>query len=184
MSLTDALVGILFKQDDRGRTLFFPNGVLGRGYVVPDAAGEARLRRVMTWLQFGAILGGVGALLVAQIVVGPLVEWPPGMWLGFSAAVVGLMVLIRLAVMRLVRGLAPAPQDARLKLREVYAQQALALPRWYHWLQVAFSGLLCVTSLILLIFDEQMTMTALVGVVMFGAITAYSIYGLNAGAKR
>ena len=70
----------------------------------------------------------------------------------------------------------------RLSLTEFYARQAVALPRWYHWMQVLFSGLFFVTSLGLLIFNEEMTGVALLGVSLFGAITAYSIYGLHAGS--
>ena len=182
MSLTDAFVGVLFKQDERGRTLFFPNGVLGRGYIVPDAETEARLRKTMTWLQFGAVGIGIGGMLMAQAFAGPLSGWPAGMWAGFGAVTLVLMVLMRVAVKRLVTGLRPGPDKSRLSLTEFYARQAVALPRWYHWMQVLFSGLFFVTSLGLLIFNEEMTGVALLGVSLFGAITAYSIYGLHAGS--
>ena len=42
MSIQNVLTAALFKRDEQGRTVMYPNGVIGRGYVVPDAATEQR----------------------------------------------------------------------------------------------------------------------------------------------
>lgn len=44
MSFSDGLTRNLFKIDDAGRTLYFPFGGLGRGYVLPDAETARRIR--------------------------------------------------------------------------------------------------------------------------------------------
>jgi len=43
------LAGSSFKVDDQGNTLFYPWGILGHGYILPDKETEKRIRRFVTW---------------------------------------------------------------------------------------------------------------------------------------
>lgn len=59
MSIKAFLTSALFKSDQAGRTIVYPNGVAGRGYFVPDAATELRMRRTLMWAVLGsAVFGG------------------------------------------------------------------------------------------------------------------------------
>ena len=61
MSIQNVLTAALFKRDEQGRTVMYPNGVIGRGYVVPDAATEHKMRRTLMWLVLGSgLFGGIG----------------------------------------------------------------------------------------------------------------------------
>jgi len=38
-----------FKADDKGNILFYPWGILGRGYILPDKKTEEKIRRFIRW---------------------------------------------------------------------------------------------------------------------------------------
>ena len=67
MSIQNVLTAALFKRDDAGRTVVFPNGAAGRGYFVPDAATEQKLRRKLMWAIVAAgLLGGIGMQIMLE----------------------------------------------------------------------------------------------------------------------
>jgi hypothetical protein len=71
-----------FKIDKCGNTIFFPWGILGKGYLLPDKKTEEKIRKFTTWyhviglmliLIMGAFLGLWGVLFLLIPVV--LVVW-------------------------------------------------------------------------------------------------------------
>lgn len=57
-----------FKVDDQGNTLFYPWGILGRGYILPDKETETEIRRFITRYHY------IGLTLV--FIIGPfLMLW-------------------------------------------------------------------------------------------------------------
>jgi hypothetical protein len=98
----------LFGTTERGETVFYPNGPVAQGYLVP-ADREPRVRSGIRWLMVVS-LGGVFGLIW---LVGALESWAgaelPLPWFiaGAVAGLVAAFVLIMRALKRLTVGLAP-----------------------------------------------------------------------------
>jgi len=181
MSLQDALTTQLFKLDESGRRLVFPNGVLGRGYVLPDEAAEARLRRALMWIMIGAIVIGVAVSQIIVLALGDPGQWPSAAWAGIGAALVAIALGYRAIVGRLVRGLAST--SARLSMLEAIERQAKALPRWYLWF-MAGTGVLLGLGSIGMALSAGSTPERLMGVagaLLFAMVLLQAVYGLSRG---
>ena len=91
MTIKNMLTAAMFKTDDAGRTVVYPNGAMGRGYIVPDPATEQRMRRVMQWAIIGSgLIGGVGTQ-VMRMVYGQVFEWTGEPW---GIALAAMMVSV------------------------------------------------------------------------------------------
>jgi len=108
MALFDALTRTSFEERD-GRRIFYPYGVLSRGFILADDRKHVQVRRfVKRYLLIAAV-----ALFLPCVTVGP----------GFAALTVPPMLLwYTLAVRRLTRGL-PFAQE-RLALLDSIRQHA------------------------------------------------------------
>lgn len=112
MTIFDWLfVDQLFHKNERGETIFYPNGLLARGYLVPRER-EPSVRSGMRRLVLAAFIGA----LVLVVVVPRVIET----WLGFTlplswfvggaavVTVVGVAAIIY-CLSRLAAGLEPVP---------------------------------------------------------------------------
>ncbi len=112
LRLFDALfVNQLFRTDGRGGTVFYPNGLAARGYLVP-AEREAGVKSGVRWLAVGAL---VGAMMLTVVLPRSIEAWmgmpiPLGWFIAYAlvAFVVAFGVIIH-ALSRLTAGLEPAP---------------------------------------------------------------------------
>ncbi len=111
----DKLSSGYFQTGRDGRTLFYPWGALGRGYVVASEKDEARLRRQIN-IYMGVMLGLLLALGMANRYA--------------MAGVVAVLTVVFYYVWSryyLTRGLQPT--DERMRLREAMTAQAMS----YSW---------------------------------------------------
>lgn len=179
MTIKNMLTAAMFKTDDAGRTVVYPNGAMGRGYIVPDPATEQRMRRVLQWAIIGSgLIGGVGTQ-VMLMVYGQVFEWTGEPW---GIALVAMMVLgfaYRSVAGMLTRGMVPV--QARLGMVEAMRKQAEAMPRWYLWSVAIFAPMMVVGSAAWLVAGASLTgyVVGFVGVILFGMVTAQAIYGLK-----
>ena len=62
MSYFDGLTDGVFKTDPEGKFLFYPWGVLGKGYVLPDDSKKQQLRKFITlWYKVSLpLIVGIG----------------------------------------------------------------------------------------------------------------------------
>lgn len=178
MSVQTMLTAALFKRGDDGRMMVFPNGAAGRGYIVPDAAMEQRMRRILMWWIIGAgAAGGIGSQVLGSM-FGQPDRWTAATW-ALALAALALFALGYRAVMaRLVRGLEPAPE--RLALIEALAKQAQAMPRWYLWALAICGPLMVLGSVIWAVAGASMAshLLGLVGTTLFATVTLQAIHGL------
>ena len=184
MSLTEFFVGVLFKRDEHGRSVFFPNGALGGGFIVPDPVTERRIRDSMMRLQVGAAVFSSVVMTAVQWAIGGMADWRAEVWFGFAIGMTAFSLLMRFAGMRLVKGLAPASRAVRLGVGEFYRGQAAALPRWYHRSQVALSGSAFLIGTAVVMSGRDQSVIGVPGTVTFGMIAAFSLFGLWAGYER
>jgi hypothetical protein len=111
-SIFDALfVNQLFRTNERGETVFYPNGAVARGYLVPPAR-EASVRSGVRRLALIALVGALvfGVLLPRMIEAWMGMTIPLGWFIGYVvvATVIGVGAVIY-ALSRLTEGLEPAP---------------------------------------------------------------------------
>jgi hypothetical protein len=179
MSIQDMLTSPLFKRDEAGRVVMYPNGALGGGYFVPDTATERRMRRTLMWAVIGSgLFGGIGMVILTAF-FGQVYEWTLAPWLIAMAALVAFNFAYRMVAKRLARGMTPAA--GRLGMVEAFKRQAEAMPRWYLWFSIILSPLLVVGSLMWMM-AEPSVMSYLVGsfgIVLFAAATAQAVYGFR-----
>ena len=64
MGYFDGLANSAFKKDAEGRDLFYPNGIFGKGRVLPDAETAAMLRAKLVNFYKLMMLGGIPLMVV------------------------------------------------------------------------------------------------------------------------
>lgn len=179
MSLQNVLTAPLFKRDPNDRLVMFPNGVLGRGYLVPDAGQEMRLRRTLMWVIISAgLLGGVFSQ-VAMMAFGSPADWPLAVWAAALLALAALTGAFRLVANRLAQGLEPS--EMRLGAREAWMRQAEAMPRWYLWTLAVGGGLMVAGSVMWMVTAQGLIeqLLGLLGLALFGGIVLQAVLGLK-----
>ncbi len=179
MSVKDMLTAALFKRDESGRTVMYPNGIAGRGYFLPDGATEQRMRRFLMWMVVGAGLYGGLITQVLTLRYGQVLDWTGEPWTIALSALAALGIGYRVIVRRLTRGLALANQ--RMGVLEGLRRQAEAMPRWYLWfMAVVAPGLVAGSLWWMVAFASiQTLLIGLAGTLLFGVVTAQAIYGLS-----
>ncbi|ODR95989.1 hypothetical protein AUC69_01805 [Methyloceanibacter superfactus] len=162
----DAWTSSIFKTGKDGRKLFFPRGVLGRGYVIASEQDYERLvRQTKALCVVGLVLG------IGFTTLGVLLERYLALFIG--AAV--LLFLYHMAVVPyLVRGMQPS--DERLSLKGAYTSEAITLkPAHLWWLEI---GLLAGVGVgvVTLIVDPANWLTALALIVLCGFLAAFGMW--------
>ena|SRR5271165_4059187 len=154
MGYLDALTSSYFKTAQDGRKLFFPWGVLGRGYAIASEQDYKRLQRqvkVYTVISLVLIIGAV--VLGSQRFLWPLL--------------IGVVLFYIVWTRYLLRGLQPS--DERLSLQD----RAAALSTVSLWL-LEIGTLACVGfGIIILVVDPGNWLLALPLIAFFGLFAAF-----------
>jgi hypothetical protein len=150
----DALTSSSFKTAPDGRRLFFPYGVLGRGYVLGSEQEYERLRwqiKIFTIVTLVLILAAAGmrAFWVAGVVTALLIAF--------------YLVWVRF----LLRGLQPT--DERLSLEESMTSQARTHNVAMLWAMEILSLLFVAGGVLMLALDPGNWLLALASIGFFGA---------------
>lgn len=180
MSLLDGMTAHLFRTDpETGRVVFFPNGAMGGGYELTDAAMEKRLRSRMRLIMLGAIAFGSIGVQVPIALYGQPTAWPAAMWWAGLGAAALVHLLYQFMLRRMVAGL-PVSRE-RLTFKEALSLQTLGLPRWYFYGMAIFGPLLLVGTILWLAnaasFMERVW--AVVGLILFSVVTVQAFAGLR-----
>lgn len=179
MSIQNVLTAALFKRDDAGRTVVFPNGAAGRGYFVPDAATEQTLRRKLMWAIVAAgLLGGIG-MQIMLVFHGQVYEWSTEPWIIAAATLVIYGVAYRAMAKSLTRGMEPA--QLGMGVVEALKVQAEAMPRWYLWFIAVFATLTMGGLGFWMLVGASLLKCALSlgGIALFAVVMMQAIHGLT-----
>jgi hypothetical protein len=179
MSIQNVLTAALFKRDDAGRTVVFPNGAVGRGYYVPDAATEQKLRRKLMWAIVAAgLLGGIG-MQIMLIFYGQVYEWSMEPWVIAAATLAGYGIAYRVMAKSLIRGMEPAEQ--RMGAVEALKVQAEAMPRWYLWFMAVVAVLTMGGLGFWMVVGASLlkTVLSLGGIALFAVVMMQAVHGLT-----
>ena len=129
----------LFHKNERGETIFYPFGLMGRGYLLP-AERETAVRNSMRRLTLVSLVGGVSlGLLATRILNSSGTE--PRSWLICGAAIALLLAVVIYFQRRMAIGLEPAP-GPRPAVGEWLRSGRQARARWTYWACVGL-GVLC-----------------------------------------
>lgn len=119
----------LFQKNERGETVFYPHGLLGRGYLLP-ADREAGIRRRMRMLVLMALAIGISVgLLVVKIIEEARTLPLTGL---LAAAGVLLLALLAFFQSRLAAGLEPVSTPSP-SMREFLRRGRAARASWTYW---------------------------------------------------
>ncbi len=156
----DGFVDSWFKTAADGSRIFFPFGVLGRGYSVPFPEDEERIKEHGKVLIIGLAIAGFLLILFQEQL--PIV-------ICLSAVFVfGIAVTFYLK-----HGLEPS--NERLSYKENFQKQAFIYPVWFIWGGMIICAAFVALGLLILIFQPQEWPMAIGGIVFFGACSAVYI---------
>ncbi len=153
MGYFDAMTKGCFKTAQDGRKLFFPWGVLGRGYAIVSEQDNLRLQQQFKIYMVVSLVLVIGSASLKGDLVGLVIAM---LLIGFYS------VWMRYLLRRL------QPADESLTLRESVTAQAHAHSAAGLWL-LEIIALVCVGSAILVfIIDPRNWLIALIGIFFFG----------------
>jgi hypothetical protein len=154
MDYFDGLTDAKFKNDAQGRLLFYPWGILGKGYVLPDESKKQQIRRFvrLSYIVFWpAIIGTI-------IFIG---------WV-FSFVVLFLLFLwYFFEISRFLKGLPVASE--RLGLSESYTNSAKSHNMATLWIMLIFSVLFVLSGFAILVHNRDAWFVGLASIIFFGA---------------
>jgi len=167
MDYFDGMTDGKFKTDAQGRFLFYPWGVLGTGYVLPD---EPKKQQIRKFVKLCCVL--FWPLMIGTII---FVGW------AFSFVMLFLILLYYgFETSKFLKGV-PVTGD-RLTLRESYANSAKSHNLGTLWMMTIFSALFLLSSFAILKHNKDAWLFGLVSVIFFGASTF--AHGYMIKAKR
>jgi multisubunit Na+/H+ antiporter MnhG subunit len=153
----DALTSGYFKTAEDGRKLFFPWGVLGRGYVISSQSDYERLHRqvkVYTVVSLGLIIGAVALQsYIGAVVIGALLVAFYLVWVRF-----------------LLRGLQPS--EDRLSLQESMTTQAVTHNATVLWSMEIGSLVFVAIGVFMLVVEPDNWLIALACIFFFALCAA------------
>ncbi len=120
----------LFQRNEHGQTIYYPFGMMGRGYLLPEER-EDGVRRATRSLMLVSLAAGIGFPLIAMRFAEESNAYPAS-WLIAGGAFVALLAVIFFFQSRLAAGLAPATTP-RPPAREWLRRGRQARAPWTHW---------------------------------------------------
>lgn len=146
MGFLDQLSDRAFRRSKDGQRLFFPWGTFGRGYFVPFAEDEQRIKKESSILMAVCLPFGFLMIILHRnlLVVGGLL--------------VVLAIIAFLGPLYLKRGLEPSTE--RLSFNEEFKANSSLIPGWRVWFFMIFSYAVAVLFLVLLILRPRLWLEA------------------------
>jgi hypothetical protein len=157
MGYFDALTSGAFKTANDGRRLFFPWGVLGRGYIIPSEQDYERLRRQIKTYMIVTLVLIIGASALQTYLA--------------AGVITALLIVFYLVWARfLLRGLQPSYE--RLSMEESMTTQAVTHNAAFLWVMVIVALLFVAAGVLMLVFDPDNWPIALASTIFFALCAA------------
>jgi hypothetical protein len=152
MGYFDAVTSSAFKTTEDGRRLFFPWGVLGRGYVLSERQYEKLRGQVKIYMIVTLVLVIAMAVLKEYLATAVVVAFLIGFYLIWMKFVLAEL----------------QPSEERLSLEESMTSQAITHNPVMLWFLTILSFLFAAAGVLILIVDPSSWVIALGGIVFFG----------------
>ncbi len=175
MGYFDTIAEATFKMGPNGETIFYPNGAIGKGRVVPDDETRRRLHRqqknlyklaLFTGVPYGMILGNLGIFTLTSL-----------------SPMLLLVIYFLYKQQAMVRGL--EKHSLRLGFKEAAHKGLQALPNWYFWMLGSCAILLALLGFYLPVSadkslsDTMPTVAAIAGFGVMILVMAVALYKLK-----
>jgi hypothetical protein len=161
MGYFDGLASAIIKKDKSNNSVYYPWGVLGKGYVLENEAKELAIKKMV--ILFYQLFFGVFALFFI-VFRNPLI---------FGVCTLALVAWFLYKSHQLTKNCPKS--DEKLTLKEGYSNSAKAHNLWVLYILLAVSIMFTVLGLLLLISGKVIG-AALFLTVLFGAASAAFIY--------
>ncbi len=153
MGYFDGLAASSFKKDSSGKTLYYPFGIFGRGYVIPNDKKEKSIRSSLKRFY----------VIALPILIGT------GILFGWLYAILLLIPVLLWAILlpkSLVKGLHPCA--TKMKVSDSIDSSARAHSKGMLWFLFLASSFFTLTGLFILISDPEKSILALSTIAFFG----------------
>jgi hypothetical protein len=170
MGYFDGLASGSLKKNSEDQTVFYPFGILGKGYILPDQPAEQRIR----------------AFLVRyyKISLPVSIVFTNFSWVWATIAVIIFAAWFYFGTKALVANYQQS--DSTLTLRESFTNSAVTHNAFTLWIFLIFSFLLLAGSILIVVTanSTKQQLIALTSVVFFGTTSAAIAYMLWSRRKR
>ena len=161
MGYFDGLASGIIKKDKDNNSVYYPWGVMGKGYVLPDAARETAIKNmVILFYQLFFAVFVVFFILFKNLLI-------------FGLGTVGLVIWFLVKSKQLTKDCPKS--DEKLTLKEGYTNSAKAHNIWVLYLLLAVSVIFALIGLLLLIGGKAVGAGLFLST-LFGACSAAFIY--------
>ncbi|MGD9818137.1 MAG: hypothetical protein AB7V04_05475 [Desulfomonilaceae bacterium] len=168
MSFLDSFSDPLFKKSESGESIFYPWGVLGKGYVITSNAEADRIKATVKWCNFCAILVSIMCLQVLGLV--------------YSLIFVGIYYVgYTFWTGSVTKGMAVASE--KLRLSETVERMVIHYSPWNLVLMLVLALVLCILSAIMFFAEPEERGMAAIGFIFFGGCSLWFAYMLSVRRK-
>lgn len=169
MSFLDSFSDPLFKKSKSGESIFYPWGVLGKGYVVTSDSEADRIRATLKWCNFGAIMVSIMCLQVLGLV--------------YSLIFVGIYYVgYTLWTGSVTKRMAVSSE--KLRLSETVERTVIHYSIWYLVLMLVSALVLCILAGIMYFAEPEERFMAAIGFIFFGGCSLWFVYMLYVRRKN
>jgi len=170
MGYFDGLVDGSFKKADGGTTLFYPNGIFGKGYVIPNVRKKEEIRSFLKRYTIAALATIVisAAAIFSSVEVFAIPWWIPAVL--YLSILMALSLLADANIRYLTKGLALA--DQRISPAEMYRNSARSHDLGTLWVLAVLSFFMTIGSGWMALDGDAawyLRLAGLLGVLFFGA---------------
>ena len=156
MDYFDGMADGKFKTDARGRLLFYPWGILGKGYVLPDEYKKKEIRKFVK---------------LCCIVFWPLMTGT-AIFIGWKFSFIMLFLILlyyNFEASKLLKGTPVA--DEKLSFKEKYSSSARSHRLGTLWMIAIFSALFLLSSIAIFLRNKDARLFGLACVIFFAGST-------------
>ena len=154
MDYFDGLTDAKFKTDAQGRLLFYPWGILGKGYVLPDESRKQQVRRFvrLSYIVFWPVM--IGTMIFIGWIFSFVVLFFLFLWYYFETS-------------RFLEGLSATGE--KLSLSESYKNSAKSHNMATLWILLIFSVLFVLSGFAILVHNKDAWFVGMASIIFFGA---------------
>jgi hypothetical protein len=156
----DIYVKQLFHKNERGETVFYPFGLIGRGYLLPKER-EASIRRAMRLQMFATLIAGIAFGLLVTRISGSENPVSPVGWLVLAALFAVIFGGSLAFQFWIASGL--EPMSERVQFGEWLRRGRQARPAWTYWAMIVlgiFSLLMAASGFVASVIERDASLLA------------------------
>src|ERR1700681_2027229 len=152
MDYFDGLTDAKFKTDAEGRLLFYPWGILGKGYVLPDESRKQQVRRFvrLSYIVFWPVM--IGTMIFIGWIFSFVVLFFLFLWYYFETS-------------RFLEGLSATGE--KLSLSESYKNSAKSHNMATLWILLIFSVLFVLSGFAILVHNKDAWFVGMASIIFF-----------------